>query len=177
MKFIKPLLSLIFILTLSSNAFADTYGVINTKKILEEAQVVIYLQKKINAKQEKYQTIITKKQQLIEKDKEKILAKKDILSTESLLEEEKKFQKKVEKFKSYVSKKEETLKNASLGAMKIIQKKIEESIAEVSQKNKLKIVFPESQVVFYDDKFDITDDVLKTLNKKIKKVKIIFKDK
>ena len=177
MKLLKPFLSLFLVILLSSHAYANTYGVINTKKILEEAQVVIYLQKKINDKQKKYQSIITKKQDLIEKEKESIIAKKDILSNETLIKEEKKFQEKVLKFKDYVTNKEKILKDASLDAMKIIQKKIEESIAEVSQKNKLTIVFPESQVVFYDDKFDITNDVLTTLNSKIRKVKVKFNDK
>ena len=51
--------------------------------------MVIYLQK-VNDKQKKYQSIITKKQDLIEKEKESILAKKDILSNEALIKEEKK---------------------------------------------------------------------------------------
>lgn len=171
---LKKISLITFFCLFNYKAFAETYGTIDTKRVLEEAQAVVHVQKIVNQKQLEYQDIITKEQEKLEKKKDSILAKKDILSAEAFKKEEQSLQLLVEEFKNLVVEKQNILKKSSLDAMKVVNEEIEKSITEVSQANGLAIVFPESQIVYYEESLDITDKVLASVNAKITKVDVVF---
>lgn len=175
MKLLVKIFKISLILTfISSTAHASSYGVIDIKKVLQEALAVVHIQKIVNKKQLEFQDQITKDQEKLEREKDVILAKKDLLSENALKKEEEKLQEKFDAFKVNVLEKQNILKNASVRAMKVVHKEIEDSITEISQSKGYSIVFPESQIVYYEESLDITDAVLASVNAKIKKVDVTF---
>ena len=76
--------------------------------------------------------------------------------------------------KTFVDKKQNSLKKASLDSMSKVNDKIKDIIAEISKEKELDVIVPAAQTLYFKDELDISDEVLKRLNKKITKVDVKF---
>jgi Skp family chaperone for outer membrane proteins len=129
-------------------------------------------QKQISKKQSRFQKEIDKKQKALEKESKRVSAKKGILSEEGFSKEQDKFLKKVDNLKELVTSRQDSLKRSSLKVINKVNSKIKEVIEEVKDEKDLDIIISASSAIFYQDELDISEDVLKRLNKKISKVRI-----
>ena len=162
--------SLLFI----GNAVASEVGVLDVEKIVKESSAMRDIQNKISKKQDEYQKEVTKKQNELEADQKRIESKKNVLSKDALEKETKTFEKKIDDLKNFVEKKQNSLKKASLDSMGKVNDKIKEIIADISKEKNLDAIIPASQTLYYKDELDVSDEVLKRLNKKITKVDVKF---
>jgi outer membrane protein len=178
MNIIKKTFSILLISTIfysfSYNANAAEIAVIDVEKIIKESKVMRYIQRNINDKQNQYQKEVESKQGKLEKEQKLVEGKRNILSQEAFNKEVKEFDGKVDELKTYVDRRQNSLKKASLEAMSKVNDEIKEIISDLSKENGYDIIIPASQALFYKDKYDISEEVLKRLNKKITKVKIKF---
>ncbi len=147
---------------------------IDIEQISKEAKVVKDIAEQIGAKRDKFQKDITKQEQKLEKEKDKLDAKKSVLSDSALKEEQAKFFKKVEKLKSDASKKDKILKKAYTESIKKVNDIVGEVVDEVSKEKGLLIVLPTSQVVYSVKGVNITDEVVSRLDKRIDKLRVKF---
>jgi Skp family chaperone for outer membrane proteins len=171
----KNLLTLATILSLSAFAAnATEIGVLDVEKIVKESIAMKDIQKKVNKKQDEYQKDVTKKQTTLEAEQKKIEGKKNVLSKEAFEKELQAFEKKVEELKEFVDKKQNTLKKASLDSMGKVNDNIKEIIAEIAKEKNLDVITASSQALYYKDELDVSEEVLKRLNKKIVKVDVKF---
>lgn len=183
MKAIKNTIFTTFlvIFTLFSPVFAQNIAkgteiaVINIEKISKDAKAVKYIAKKISAKRDKYQKEIAKKEESLKKEKKRIEAKKSILSRDALLKEQEKFFKKVEDLKKLAQKRDKTLKSAYTDSIKKVNEEVSEIVASVAKEQQIHLVLPASQVVFSIESLDITNEVIRRLNKKMTEVKVRFR--
>lgn len=157
-----------------SNVNATEVGVLDVEKIVKESTAMRYIQNVVSKKQDEYQKQVTKKQEALEKEQKRIESKKNVLSKEALEKETTKFEKQIDDLKEFVDKKQNSLKKASLDSMSKVNDEIKEIIAEISKEKNIDIIIPATQALYYQESLDISDEVLKKLNKKIKKVKIKF---
>lgn len=162
--------SLLFI----GNAAASEVGVLDVEKIVKESSAMRDIQNKISKKQDEYQKEVTKKQNELEADQKRIENKKNVLSKDAMEKETKNFEKKIDDLKTFVDKKQNSLKKASLDSMGKVNDKIKEIIADISKEKGLDAIIPASQTLYYKDELDVSDEVLKRLNKKITKVDVKF---
>jgi Skp family chaperone for outer membrane proteins len=171
----KILISFLAIFALfMTNANADGIGVLDVEQIVKESVAMRDIQKKVTKKQEEYQAEVTKKQKSLESEQKSIESKKNILSKEALEKKVTEFEKKVEELKEFVDKKQNNLKKASLDGMSKVNDEIKDIISEIAKEKDLDLIVPSSQALFYKDELDISEDVLKRLNKKITKVSVKF---
>jgi Skp family chaperone for outer membrane proteins len=73
-----------------------------------------------------------------------------------------------------LNKKQNSLKKASLDSMSKVNDKIKDIIAEIAKEKEFDVIVPASQTLYYKDGLDVSDEVLKKLNKKITKVDVKF---
>jgi Skp family chaperone for outer membrane proteins len=66
------------------------------------------------------------------------------------------------------------LKKASLDAMSKVNDEIKTIIADISKEKSLDLIVPAAQTLYYKDELDISNEVLKRLNKEVTKVKVSF---
>ncbi|MBM3580002.1 MAG: OmpH family outer membrane protein [Alphaproteobacteria bacterium] len=158
----------------SFNVEAAGTGIIDVEKIIKESSAMRDIQAKIGKKQDDYQKEVSKKQDELEVEQKRIEAKKSVLSQEAFEAETMKFEKKFDDIKTFIDKKQNSLKKASLEAMSKVNDKIKDIITDISKEKELDIIMPASQTLYYDDKLDITEEVLNRLNKKITKVDVKF---
>lgn len=171
-KYFLPLVATFVIGSFS--AYASNVGILDVEKIIKESTAMKDVQNKINKKQDEYQKEVTKKQTDLENEQKKIEGKKSVLSKEAFEKETKAFEKKIDDLKTFVDKKQNSLKKASLGAMSKINDKIKDIIADIAKEKELDVIAPAAQVLYYKDELEISDEVLKRLNKKITKVDVKF---
>ncbi len=169
---IASIVSAFFVANASSQA--AEVGILDVEKIVKESTAMRDIQKKISAKQDEYQKEVDKKQKELEKEQKAIESKKSALSQEAFDAKTKDFQKKIDDLKTYVDKKQNILKKASIDGMGKVNDEIKEIIADLVKEKGYTVVVPASQTLYYQDDLDISDEVLKRLNKKVTKVKVSF---
>lgn len=174
------------ILLTSTNSFAQTtpvvatqnaalnIAIINTDEVLKNSNVMKYIGEKVAAQEKRYQSDIDKKYAALEKDFKKIEAKKSVLSEAALKEEEKQFATKFTDLKTELETKQKSIKSTSIEALTQVDKKVVEIVEKISKEKGLDLILPSSNVIFYEEKLDISADVLKELNRSLKSVKINF---
>lgn len=171
----KSFLTIFAVSTLISfNASAIGIGVLDVEKIVKESSAMRDIQKKISNKQDEYQKEVTKKQDELESEQKRIEGKRNVLSKEAFEKETKSFEKKIDDLKTFVDKKQNSLKKASMDSMGKVNDKIKDIIADISKEKDFEVIVPSSQTLYYKDALDISDEVLKRLNKKITKADVKF---
>ena len=158
----------------SFNANSAGIGVLDVEKIVKESAAMRDIQKKVSKKQEDYQKDVTSKQTALEAEQKNLEKRKNVISQEAFEKEAKPFEKKVDDLKEFVDKKQNSLKKASLDGMSKVNDKIKDIVADISKEKELDVIIPAAQALYYKDELDISDEVLKRLNKKITKVEIKF---
>jgi outer membrane protein len=158
----------------SFNAQAGKVGILDVEKIVKESLAMRDIQSKISKKQDEYQKEVSTKQKTLEAEQKKIEGKRSVLSAEAFEKETAAFEKKVDDLKTYVDRKQNSLKKASLESMGKVNDKIKDIIADLSKENDFDVIVPASQTLFYKDSLDVSEEVLKRLNKKITKVDVKF---
>ena len=66
------------------------------------------------------------------------------------------------------------MKKAYANSIKKVNDMVIAIVNEIAEDKKLQLVLPSSQVLFFDESIDITNQVIKKLNKKISKMKVSF---
>lgn len=156
------------------NASAAGTGILDVEKIIKESSAMRDIQAKISKKQDEYQKEVTKKQNDLEAEQKRIEGKRNVLSKEAFEKETKSFEKKIDDLKTFVDRKQNSLKKASMDSMSKVNDKVKDIIADISKEKDFDVIVPASQTLFYKDELDISDEVLKRLNKKITKVDVKF---
>jgi outer membrane protein len=171
----KKLLALAIATTLFAfNANANTIGILDVEKIVKESKAMRYIQSKVSKKQDYYQKEVTEKQNKLESEQKRIEGKKNVLSKEAFAKEVESFEKRVDDLKTFVDRRQNKLKKASLDAMSKVNDEIKDIITEISKEKSLDVIIPATQALYYKDELDISDEVLKRLNKEMTKVRVRF---
>lgn len=157
-----------------NNANASNIAILDLEKIIKESKAMKDIQGKVNKKQDEYQKEVSKKQHDLESEQKTIEGKKTILSKDGFEKEVQKFEKKVDDLKTYVDRKQNSLKKASMESMSKVNEIIKEIIADIAKDKNYEVIIPASQTVFFNEALDISEEVLKKLDKKITKVDVKF---
>ena len=170
------LLNLIFWTTIlfSIESKAGVIAVLDVDQIIKESYAMRDIQAKITKKQDEYQKEVVKKQEELESEQKRIEGKRNVLSKEAFEKETIAFEKKLDDLKTFVDKKQNSLKKASMEAMSKVNDKIKDIISDVAKEKDFDMITPASQTLYYKDELEVTDEVLKRLNKKISKVDVKF---
>jgi outer membrane protein len=157
-----------------NSAYATEFAILDLERIIKESKAMKDIQNKVNKKQEDYQKEVNKKQTELESEQKIIESKKNVLSKEGFEKEVQKFEKKLDDLKTMIDRKQNTLKKASMESMSKVNEIIKEIIAEISKDKNYDAIIPASQTIYYADGLDITEEVLKKLDKKITKIDVKF---
>jgi Skp family chaperone for outer membrane proteins len=171
-KYLVTLLAAFSLASLSANA--GGVGIIDVEQIIKESSAMRDIQSKIEKKQDEYQKQVAKKQDELESEQKRIEGKKNVLSKDAFQKETDAFEKKLDDLKTFVDRKQNSLKKASMEAMSKVNDKVKDIISDIAKEKDLDVITPASQTLYYKDELDVTEEVLKRLNKKIVKVDVKF---
>lgn len=150
-------------------------AVISMDKIQMEAKVLEDLHKQRADFENKLKTKLEKEQKEIEKEKADIEKSQDMLSQEALQRRVVDYQRRVSGFQKHLSESAQSIESSYQDALNTIQKKHLDPVIEgIIAKKKLSLVIDGRMARVGENvkDLDITDEVIKALNKKISTVKM-----
>lgn len=169
----RILLTLSFILFFCSNALADLkVAVVDYQKVLQQAKAAKNAQEQIKKKRDTYQNEIAKQEEQIRKDDADLAKQRSLLSQDAFESKQSEFKSKFMKFQSDVQKKRASMDDALTKALSEINVATVKVIGELSKERGFNIVLPTSQILYSEPSMDVTDEVLKRLDKTLSKVDI-----
>lgn len=170
MNFLRFLI-IFFLITLSAKSennipvkYIDISRIVNDsvvgKKIKE---VIMNDRKKLNDKHSN----LEKK---LEKQKNEILAKKNILSDEEFKNEVGKHQESVSKYQLQRKQDLEKMSQKNIKLSRDFMIKVDKIVIEYSKKNSIDLLLKKDALIVSNSSLDITNDILTEVNKNIKKI-------
>jgi outer membrane protein len=172
MKKLSILLSVI-LLSLSFNASAAELkiAVVDIQAVLQESKAAKDIREKIKKKRDKYQDEITNEEEKLRSEEQKLASQSGVLSKEAFEQKREEFKEKLIKVQRDVQEKRANLDNDLSSSLGQVQAVVFEIIADLSKEKGFELAIPTSQILYSDEGLNITEDVLKRLNKKLPKVK------
>lgn len=175
------LLALITFLGLATPALAEdakqTIAVVNTQMILREATAAKSVREQLENKQKSFQADITKKEESLQKEDKELAKQQAVLSKEAFAEKAKAFRAKATEVQKEVQAKKALLDSGFEHALNDIQKAVNEIITDMAKEKGFTLALSNSQVLYADEKMDISKEVLDRLNKNLPKLTVKFDSK
>jgi outer membrane protein len=174
MKNLTKYLSIIILVVLTSSnyALAGSPAFVDFSKVLNESaagsKAQDFLKKKLESEIKKY----NKLEQDVRKEENQIISQKKLISNEE-------YQKKVTALRTKVGKMQKEKRESfnNIGKMRNkaktdLLKVLNPIIKKYMEENKIRIVLDKSSILLGDSTLDITDPVIKNLNKELKTLKL-----
>ena len=168
LKIINFIKTIIFILFISSNAYAENKVVyLNLDYVLSNSNIGKNLFSKLKKEEDiKFKEFETKEINLRDEEN-KILASKNIISQDQLNLNIKEFREKLEKYKKFKSDELEILKKKRNSEIITLIKQINPVIEKYMSDNSISIIIDKKNIFIADKNYDITEDLIELINKNI----------
>ena len=170
MKFFFAKIFFIFLLAGISNA-NENIKFININYIVNNSEAGKALNKIIDSKSKKITSELNDMGKKIENKKDKIISQKNILKKEEYEKLLKSYDEEVKKFNNIRKKRNEDFNKFRINSQKKILETLNPIITVFLKKESVQILLQKEQIIFGDNKLDITDEILKIFNDKHKKIK------
>ena len=173
MNILKKITFILVVLSVSSNfTYADTTYFVDFKYVLNQSdagkKAQEFLKKKLNNGIKSLQT----KEKKIQEEEKKIIQQKKVISAEE-------YRKKVTNLRQTVSnlQKERSTLISQVGQQRSkargeLLKSLNPILKEYMNKNNIRMVIDKKNILLADDKLDITQEITKLLNQKLKSIKL-----
>ena len=161
----------LFHLSANANAASLAIAVVDIQKVLQESKAAKDIREKIKAKRDKYQGEITKAEEKLREEEKKLASQSGVLSKEAFNQKREEFKEKLIKVQRDVQEKRANLDNTLSGSLAQVQQVVFEIIENLAKEKNFELAIPTSQILYARTGLNITDDVLKRLDKKLPKVK------
>tara|TARA_X000000950_G_C13793376_1_gene610326 strand:+ start:589 stop:1110 length:522 start_codon:yes stop_codon:yes gene_type:complete len=172
MKLKRSIFFVIFIFLIQSNLFAVSPHFLDFKYILNNSEAGKKAQITLKNKLESGIKNLKEKEKKIQDQEKKIIQQKKVLSPEE-------YKKQVNDLRSKVSslQKErnillETVSKQRAKAKKELLRNLNPIIKEYMQEKKIRMVIDKKSLLLADENLEITQDIIKRLNKKLKSIKL-----
>ncbi len=150
-------------------------AVVDLKKIMDQSLAAKTAQKEINTIKDKYFSQIKSQDEALQKRQKELLEQKKALSAEAFGKKVEEFKKKIEQERMNAAKKQKIIEAAFGKSLELIKNETVKVVKEIAAEKKLDMVVPTSQLLYGKSTLDISDEVLKRLNKRLTKVNINIK--
>jgi len=170
MKFFFTKIFFIFLLAGISNA-NENIKFININYIVNNSEAGKALRKIIDSKSKKITYELNDMGKKIENKKDKIISQKNILKKEEYEKLLKSYDDEVKKFNNIRKKRNEDFNKFRINSQKKILETLNPIITAFLKKESVQILLQKEQILFGDNKLDITEEILKMFNDKHKKIK------
>ena len=170
MKFFFVKIFFIFLFTGLSNA-NENIKFININYIVNNSEAGKTLNKIIDNKSKKITSELNSMGKKIEDKKNKIISQKNILKKEEYEKLLRSYDEEVKKFNNIRKKRNEDFNKFRINSQKKILETLNPIITAFLKKESVQILLQKEQIIFGDNKLDITEEILKIFNDKHKKIK------
>jgi outer membrane protein len=173
MKFYKKIIFILPILVLTSqNLLADLPKYLDFNYVLNESTAGSKAQKSLkNMFQKTMNELNDKEKNLLNEEKE-LIKKKRIISEEEYKNKIKELRKKVIDLRKLKNESLSDLTKKRTNARNTLLKNLNPILKQYMQDKQIRMVIDKKDLILADEKLDITDDIIKILNDKLKSIKL-----
>jgi len=173
--------TILILLLISTNLFADQYpntsiGIIDINKVLTESKAAVDATKQIEKIQKKSEQDSKNEDELIIKEREKLIEQQSVMAPEAFEVKVADFEKKVQ---AYQIERQEILrkldKMVQVARAKILDE-VKPIINDYANELGITVILEKNNVILSADDMDMTDEVIKILNKNLPKIKVELED-
>ncbi len=173
--------ALLILFLLSGNLLADQYpntsiGIIDLNKILTESKAAIDASKQIEKIQKKSEEESKEEDELIISEREKLIEQQSVMAPEAFEVKVSEFEKRVQ---SYQIERQDKLRRLDKMVQMARAKILEEAkpiINDYAEELGITVILEKNAVIMSADDMDMTDQVIKILNKELAKIKVELED-
>ena len=172
MQYIKYLIIIISLFLLqSSNLLAEKIVYLNIEKIMKESKAGQSIIKKINETNQKNLKKFKKIEEDLKNDEQDLIAKKNILSEEEFTKKFNLLKKKINDYKILRQNTIQDITTKRRNASSKFFKQINPILGKYASDNDISFILQKKNIIMGKTEFDITDDILKIIDKEISKIK------
>lgn len=165
----KLLMALTAALMISASAYAEEAKIVvlDAQKIINDSNAAKGAVSKIEKARNDSQSKIDKMETDITKKREDLEKKRSVLSDEKFIAEESKLKADLRTYRAQVQNMQEQLNNQVMAYRREIIDVMRKEVEDMAEANGYSMVLERNQVMFSTPSLDITDEVMKRVNKRL----------
>jgi len=157
---------------------SSVVAIVDVPKILKLSKASKSVREKLEQQRSKFQLEIAKEEASLRNSEKELIKLRKAKKKDAFSKLEQKLQHRFLKVERHVQMRRKALDHASNNAMNIVRKNLVEVVSKISKEKGITLVIVKQQVIWNDSAVDLTDEVLKRLDKVLPQVNInILSDK
>ena len=148
--------------------------VVDVQSLLQNSKSAKMVRKQIEQKRAEYAKEISHQEEALRRERDQLQRQQASLSPAALNQKGREFQQKVNELDRSVQAKRQALERSNAEALEKIQAAMLKIITDIAKKRKANMVFQRSQLVLFDQSFDVTDEVQQKLDEELPTLTVNF---
>ena len=148
--------------------------VVDVQALLQNSKAAKMVRDQIEAKRADYAKEISHQEEVLRQERDTLQKQQASLSPEQLNTKGREFQAKVNELDRDVQAKRQALERSNADALQKIQEVMVKIITDIAKDRKANLVFQRSELVLFDQGFDVTDEVLTKLDEQMPTLQVNF---
>jgi len=148
--------------------------VVDVQALLQNSKAAKMVRSQIEQKRSEYTKEISHQEEVLRAERDALQRQQASLSADALNQKGREFQQKVNDLEKNVQGKRQALEKSNGEALSKIQEEMLKIIADIAKQRKSNLVFQRSDLVLFDQNFDVTDEVLQKLDEQMPALTVNF---
>jgi Skp family chaperone for outer membrane proteins len=153
---------------------ALTIMVVDVQSLLQNSKSAKMVRQQIEQKRAEYAKEISHQEETLRQERDSLQRQQSSLSADALNQKGREFQQKVNDLDRSVQGKRQALERSNAEALEKIQEVMLKIITDIAKDRKSNMVFQRSELVLFDQNFDVTDEVLQKLDEQLPTLTVNF---
>jgi len=153
---------------------ALTIMVVDVQSLLQNSKSAKMVRQQIEQKRAEYAKEISHQEETLRQERDSLQRQQSSLSADALNQKGREFQAKVNELDRNVQSKRQALERSNAEALEKIQEVMLKIITDIAKDRKANMVFQRSELVLFDQNFDVTDEVLQKLDEQLPTLTVNF---
>jgi len=151
-----------------------TIMVVDVQALLQNSKSAKMVRQQIEQKRAEYAKEISHQEETLRQERDSLQRQQSSLSADALNQKGREFQQKVNDLDRSVQGKRQALERSNAEALEKIQEVMLKIITDIAKDRKANMVFQRSELVLFDQNFDVTDEVLQKLDEQLPTLTVNF---
>src|SRR6266702_4249280 len=148
--------------------------VVDVQSLLQNSKSAKAVRQQIEQKRTEFQKEMSSQEGVLRQEHDTLQRQQSSLSAEAFNQKGREFQQKLNDFDKSMQSKRQILEKANSEALEKINEAMLKIIADIAKERKANLVFLRSELVLFDQNFEVTDEVLQKLDEQLPTVTVNF---
>ncbi len=148
--------------------------VVDVQSLLQNSKSAKAVRQQIEQKRTEFQKEMSSQEGVLRQEHDTLQRQQSSLSAEAFNQKGREFQQKLNDFDKSMQSKRQILEKANSEALEKINESMLKIIADIAKERKANLVFLRSELVLFDQNFEVTDEVLQKLDEQLPTVAVNF---